>query len=39
MRFQDGFEKNLSLNQLTVVIGEKIPEEKEPEEPTNTELP
>ena len=31
MRFQDGCEKNLSSNQLTIVIVEKIPEEKEPE--------
>ena len=30
MRFQDGFKKNLSLNKLTVVIVEKILEEKEP---------
>ena len=31
MRFQNGCEKNLSSNQLTAVIVEKIPEEKEPE--------
>ena len=29
--FQDGFENNISSNQLTTVIVEKIPEEKEPE--------
>ena len=29
--FQNGCEKNLSSNQLTVAIVEKIPEEKEPE--------
>ena len=29
--FQDGFEINISSNQLTTVIVEKIPEEKEPE--------
>ena len=31
MRFQYGCENNLSSNQLTVVIVEKIQEEKEPE--------
>ena len=31
MRFQDGCKENLSSNQLTVVIVEKILEEKEPE--------
>ena len=31
VRFQDGCKNNLSLNQLTIVIVEKIPEEKEPE--------
>ena len=31
MRFQDGCKNNLSSNQLTMVIVEKIPEEKEPE--------
>ena len=30
MRFHNGCKKNLSSNQLTVVIVEKIPEEKEP---------
>ena len=29
MRFQNGCKNNLSSNQLTVVIVEKIPEEKE----------
>ena len=37
MRFQDGCEKNLSSDQLTIVIVEKIPEEKEPEVFTNPE--
>ena len=31
VRFQDGCKNNLSSNQLTMVIVEKIPEEKEPE--------
>ena len=31
VRFKNGCEKNLSLNQLTVVIVENIPDEKEPE--------
>ena len=31
MRFQNGFQNSMSSNQLTVVIVEKIPEEKEPE--------
>ena len=31
VRFHNGCEKNLSSNQLIVVIVEKIPEEKEPE--------
>ena len=31
MRFQNGCKKNMSSNQLTVVIVENIPEEKEPE--------
>ena len=30
MRFQNGCENNLSLNQLTIVIVEKIPVEEEP---------
>ena len=29
--FQDGCEKNISSNQLTIVIVENIPEEKESE--------
>ena len=29
--FQYGYKKNLSSNQLTIMIVEKIPEEKEPE--------
>ena len=31
VRFQDGCENNMSSNQLTMVIVEKTPEEKEPE--------
>ena len=31
VRYQDGCKKNLSLNQLTIVIVENIPEEKEPD--------
>ena len=31
MRFQNGCEKNLSSNQLSVVLVEKIPVEEEPE--------
>ena len=31
VRFKDGCENNLSLNQLTVMIVENIPEYKEPE--------
>ena len=31
LRFKDRYENNQSSNQLTVVIVEKIPEEKEPE--------
>ena len=38
-RFQDGCENNMSLNQLTIVIVEKIPEEKEPEVFMNPEIP
>ena len=30
VRFQNGCQKNMSSNQLTVVIVQKIPEEKEP---------
>ena len=30
VRFQNGCKNNLYSNQLTVVIAEKIPEEKEP---------
>ena len=39
VRFQNGCEKNLSLNQLTVVIVEKILEEKEPEVSKISEIP
>ena len=39
MRFQNGCENNLSLNQLTVVIVEKIPEEREPEVSEIAEIP
>ena len=38
-RFQNGCKKNLSLNQLTVVIVEKIPEEKNPEVSKIAEVP
>ena len=31
VRFQDGCKNNMSSNQLTIVIVENIPEEKEPE--------
>ena len=37
--FQSGYENNLSSNQLTVVIVEKIPEEKEPEVSEIPEIP
>ena len=39
VRFQDGFENNLSSNQLTIVIVEKISEEKEPEVSEISEIP
>ena len=39
MRFQNGCENNLSSNQLTVVVVEKIPEEKEPEVSEISEMP
>ena len=39
MRFHNGCENNLSSNQLTVVISEKIPEEKEPEVSEIAEIP
>ena len=39
MRFQNGCENNLSSNQITVVIVEKIPEEKEPEVSEIAEIP
>ena len=39
VRFHDGCENNLSSNQLTIVIVEKILEEKEPEVFMNTEIP
>ena len=39
VRFQNGCENNLSSNQLTVVIVEKIPEEKEPEVSKIAEIP
>ena len=39
VRFQNGWEKNLSLNQLTAVIIEKIPEEKGPEVSEIAEIP
>ena len=37
--FQDGRKKNLSSNQINVVIVEKIPEEKEPEVSEIPEIP
>ena len=39
VRFQNGCEKNLSSNQLTVRIVEKIPVEEEPEVSTIPEIP
>ena len=39
VRFQDGCKNNLSLNQLTVMILEKIPEEKEPAVSEIAEIP
>ena len=39
VRFQNGCKKNLSSNQLTVVIVEKIPVEEEPEVSTIPEIP
>ena len=39
VRFQNGCKNNLSSNQLTVVIVEKIPEEKEPEVSEISEIP
>ena len=37
--FQNSYEKNMSLNQLTVVIVEKILEEKEPEVSKISDIP
>ena len=39
MRFQNGCKNNLSSNQLTVVVVEKIPVEEEPEVSTIPEIP
>ena len=39
VRFQNGCKNNLSLNQRTAVIAEKIPEEKEPEVSDISEIP
>ena len=39
VRFQDGRKNNLSLNELTIVILEKIPEEKESEVYEIVEIP
>ena len=39
MRFQNGCKKNISSNKLTVVIVEKILEEKEPEFSEIAEIP
>ena len=38
MRFQNGCEKNLSLNKLTTVIVDKIPVEEEPLDSTIPEI-
>ena len=38
VRFQDGYENNLSSNQLTTVIVENIPDDKEPKVLTNSEI-
>ena len=38
MRFQNECKKNLSLNQLTAVLIEKIPVEEEPEISTISEI-
>ena len=38
-RFQDGCEKDLTLNQLTIMIVEKILAEKEPDVPKNPDIP
>ena len=39
VRFQDGCKNNLSSNQLTILIVEKIPVDKETEVPTNPDIP
>ena len=39
VRFQNGFKKNLSSNQLTVVIVVNIPVEEEPKVSTIPEIP
>ena len=39
VRFQNGCEENLFMNQLIFVIVEKIPEEKEPEVSEIPEIP
>ena len=39
MRFQNGCKNNMSSNQLTVLIVEKIPEEKETEVSEISEIP
>ena len=39
VRFQDGREKNLSSNQLTIVIVEKITDETDAKIFTNPEIP
>ena len=38
VRFQNGCKNNLSLNQITVVIVENIPEEEKPEVSTIPEI-
>ena len=39
VRFQDGCKKDMALNQLTIVIVEKIPVEEESEVPTIPDIP
>ena len=39
MRFQDGCKNNMNLNQLTIIIVEKILVEEDPEVPIIPEIP
>ena len=39
VRFQDEYENDLTLNQLTIVIAEKIPMEEDPKIPTIPKIP